>query len=172
VSKEIPPPIAYDVDMFSGQLRDTRSDKQKKDDFARQFKQPLMFSQGEISQFGVNPHPLMPISDKTRLGLEMFDARTDEEKERDLEREAQKHTYQLFPSDQNPVGVYLCVEVATPITDPRRLLAAHSVVPDPNTQHQEYLAERARVEQRAGEHLLYLRLLYEQPLALKLPDSL
>jgi hypothetical protein len=75
MSKESPQPAAYNVDMFSGQLRDTRTDKQKKDDFARQFNQPLM-----------------PITDKTRLGLVMFDARTDEEKKRDLERAAQRLT--------------------------------------------------------------------------------
>jgi hypothetical protein len=61
-----------------------------------------MFSQGEISQFGVNPHPLMPISDKTRLGLEMFDPRTEEEKERNLERDAQKLTVPMFSPEAPP----------------------------------------------------------------------
>lgn len=155
-----PPPQAFDVDMFSGERKDTRTRKQKTQDFTRQFKQPLMFRTPEIAQMGVNPHPLLPISDKTRLGLEMFDPRTDEEKERDLEREAQKRTLQLFPSEHQADGVYLCSEAATPITDPSRLLAAHSVVPDSHSRH-EYIIERARLEQRAGEHLLYLRLLYE-----------
>jgi hypothetical protein len=159
--KEVPPPTAYDVDMFSGELKDTRTKKQKDDDFVQQFRQPLMFPQAEMSQFGVNPHPLMSISDTTRLGLEMFDARTDEEKERDLEREAQKRTYQLFPSHPNPDGVYLYAEAATPISDPRRLLAAHSVVPDPSPCREQYLVERARIHQRTGEQLLYLRLLHD-----------
>jgi hypothetical protein len=170
--KEVPPPAAFDVDMFSGELRDTRTKKQRDDDFAQQFKQPMMFSQGEISQFGVNPHPLLPISDKTRLGLAMFDARTDEEKERDLEREAQKRTIQLFPPEPAPDGVYLVCETTSPITDPRRLLAAHSAVPDPRSHEAAFLVEQARLHQRAGEYLLYLRLLYEQPLALKLPGLL
>jgi hypothetical protein len=90
-----PPPEAFDVDLFTGELRDTRTKEQKKAAFARQFVQPLMFRTSEIAQMGVNPHPLLPITDKTRLGLAMFDPRTDEEKERDLEREAQRLTLAL-----------------------------------------------------------------------------
>jgi hypothetical protein len=107
MSKEIPQPTAYDVDMFSGKLKDTRTKKQKDEDFARQFKQPLMFSQADIVQFGVDPHPLMSITDKTRLGLEMFDTRTDDDKERDLERAAQRLTIPMFAPESAALPMLL-----------------------------------------------------------------
>jgi hypothetical protein len=121
MSKEIPQPAAYDVDMFSGQLRDTRTKKQKDEDFARQFKQPFMFSQADIAQFGVSSRPLMPISDKTRLGLEMFDARTEEEKERDLQRAAQRLTIPLFAPEPAPPAILLLpAQCATTIATQQR----------------------------------------------------
>jgi hypothetical protein len=124
VSKEIPQPVAYDVDMFSGQLRDTRTKRQKDEDFARQFKQPLMFSQADIAQFGVSSHPLMPITDKTRLGLEMFDARTEEEKERGLQRAAQRLTIPLFAPEPAPPAILLLpAKCATTIAAQQRAQA-------------------------------------------------
>ena len=75
--------------MFSGELVDTRTNKQKEQDKLRTLPQPLeMFPQRDIAQFGVVAHPLMLINDKTQLGLVNEDPRTEAEKERDLEREA------------------------------------------------------------------------------------
>jgi hypothetical protein len=83
--------------MFTNAWVDNRTDHQKQRD--RERKQPrqlFMFSQKDIAQFGVNPHPLLPISDNTKLGLMFEDHRTEEEIERDRQRQAEKKTYQLF----------------------------------------------------------------------------
>lgn len=85
-------------DMFSGELVDNRTRKQKKADKQRQ--QPTqteMFSQREIAQFGVNPRPLMPLSPNTKLLLIPEDPRSDEEIEADRHRAAEEQTFQLFP---------------------------------------------------------------------------
>src|SRR5258706_10938509 len=124
------PEIPLQHDMFSGALVDTRTAKQKEQDKLRTLPQPVeMFPQREIAQFGVGAHPLLPINDNTRLGLVNEDPRTDAERERDLEREAQRHMAELFPAEAKAVGEYLFSQVQ-PITDPHRLLAANSVVSD------------------------------------------
>lgn len=85
------------IDMFTGELVDTRTPRQKQLDKEReQPKQTEMFSQREIAQFGVNPRPLLPISPKTKLGLIFEDHRTEEEKEQDRQREAEERTYKMF----------------------------------------------------------------------------
>ena len=93
MSKEAP----LQVDMFSGDLVDTRTRKQKKK-AAEQTKpkQAEMFSQRELAQFGVNPRPLLPISPKTRIELMIEDNRTEEEKAEAIQREAEKRNYRLF----------------------------------------------------------------------------
>jgi len=89
--------IHRQIDMFTGELVDTRTRRQKEQDKEReQPKQAEMFSQKEIAQFGVNPRPLLPISPTTKLGLIFEDPRTEEEKEQDRQREAEARTYQLF----------------------------------------------------------------------------
>lgn len=84
-------------DMFTGEAVDNRTRQQKKLDKERaQPKQTEMFSQREIAQFGVNPHPLLPLSPNTKLLLISEDPRTEEEIEADRQRAAQKQTYQMF----------------------------------------------------------------------------
>ncbi|MCZ7554597.1 MAG: hypothetical protein M5U05_18800 [Anaerolineales bacterium] len=84
-------------DMFTGEPVDNRTRKQKKQDKEReQPKQTEMFSQREIAQFGVNPHPLLPLSPNTKLILISEDPRTEEEIEQDRQRAAQKQTYEMF----------------------------------------------------------------------------
>jgi hypothetical protein len=65
-----------------------------------------MFSQREIAQFGVNAHPLLPLSPHTKLGLIFEDHGTEKEVERDRQRQAGAKTYQLFqespPSEDQP----------------------------------------------------------------------
>src|SRR5258706_9775888 len=101
------PEIPLQHDMFSGELVDTRTAKQKEQDKFRTQPQPMeMFPQKDIAQFGVVAHPLLPISDKTQLGLTHEDPRTDLEKARDLEREAQRHMVELFPPEPKTVGEY------------------------------------------------------------------
>ncbi|MEW6578916.1 MAG: hypothetical protein AB1435_06940, partial [Chloroflexota bacterium] len=83
-------------DMFSGELVDTRTRRQKKLDREReQPKQMEMFSQRDVAQFGVNAHPLLPLSPNTKLLLIPEDPRTEEEMERDLQRAAEQQTYRM-----------------------------------------------------------------------------
>ena len=88
--------VSLQHDMFSGELVDTRNRKQKKK--AQKLEQPRqteMFSQRELAQFGVRANPKLPISPKTRLELMVQDLRTEEEKERDFQREVDKLSYRL-----------------------------------------------------------------------------
>ncbi len=88
--------IPLQQDMFTGEFVDTRTRKQKEQDRARELpSQNEMFSQRDIAQFGVTASPLMPLSPHTRLVLMQEDPRTAEEKERDLERQAQALTQPL-----------------------------------------------------------------------------
>ena len=77
-------------DMFSGELKDTRTRIQKRRDQKAEQPQALaMFSQRDVAQFGVTAHPTLPISDHTKLALQIEDPRTPEEIERDTQHEAE-----------------------------------------------------------------------------------
>ena len=83
-------------DLFTGALVDTRSARQKKEAALSELpRQAEMFSQRDIAQFGVQAHPQIPLAPQTRLQLIIQDVRTAEEKERDLQREIQEHSYRL-----------------------------------------------------------------------------
>jgi len=95
------PPLQHD--MFTGELVDTRTARQKRQDREQaQGKQLLMFSQRDIAQFGVNPHPLLPIPEQAKAGPLFEDRRTEEEIEQDRQRAAEEKTYQLFPEQPSP----------------------------------------------------------------------
>ncbi len=89
------------VDMFSGELVDnrTRTQKQRDQERARP-QQTEMFAAKEVAQFGVNPRPLISLSEHTRLTLQMEDPRTEEEIEHDRQRTAEALTYHLFEDEQ------------------------------------------------------------------------
>jgi hypothetical protein len=88
--------IPLQQDMFTGEFVDTRTRRQKEQDRARELpSQNEMFSQRDIAQFGVSASPLMPLSPDTRFVLIQEDPRSPEEKDRDLEREAQARTRPL-----------------------------------------------------------------------------
>jgi preprotein translocase subunit SecF len=92
MSKEVP----LQVDMFSGELIDTRTRKQKKRE--AELKKPVqteMFSQRELAQFGVRANPQIPISPKTRIELALQDLRTEEEKEEARQLEIERRSYRL-----------------------------------------------------------------------------
>ena len=98
MSKEVP----LQVDMFSGELIDTRTRKQKKRE--AELKKPVqteMFSQRELAQFGVRANPQIPISPKTRIELALQDMRSEEEKEAARQQEIEKRSYQLPGIGQN-----------------------------------------------------------------------
>jgi len=93
-------PISLQYDLFTGELVDARTAKQKQRDERPHLEQQQMFSTRDIVQFGVNPHPLLPISETTRLGLELIDRRTDEEKEHDLQLQAQDQNLKLIDLEE------------------------------------------------------------------------
>jgi len=75
---------------------DTRTRKQKKQAVEQEKpRQAEMFSQRDMAQFGVNPHPQIPISPKTRIELALQDMRTEEEKKRDFQKEVEEKSYKL-----------------------------------------------------------------------------
>ncbi len=87
---------AKQVNLFTGELKDTRTRKQKKlEKAANEPTQAAMFTQREMGQFGVKARPQMSISTKTRLELAMQDLRTEEEREAALQNEVNKRTYKL-----------------------------------------------------------------------------
>lgn len=89
----MPKEIPLQIDMFNGDLVDTRTKKQKQ--LAKQQEGPRqieMFSQRELAVFGANAHPRLPISPKTRIELAIEDRRSEEEKARALQREIEENT--------------------------------------------------------------------------------
>jgi hypothetical protein len=60
-----------------------------------------MFPQRDIAQFGVKARPLLPLSPNTRLLLMPEDPRTEEKIERDIQRQAEQRTRQMFPTTQS-----------------------------------------------------------------------
>jgi hypothetical protein len=95
--------LLYQKDMFSGEWVDNRTSRQKKQDRERELPKPLeMFSQRELAQFGVNAHPLLPLSEHTKLGLIFEDPRTEEQRELDRQKEAEARTHQLFEGPDEP----------------------------------------------------------------------
>ncbi len=92
----MPKEVPLQVDMFSGELVDNRTKKQKK--IAQQQAQPKqieMFSQREVAQFGVRANPTLPISPKTRIELAIEDRRSEEEIALEQQREIEENTYPL-----------------------------------------------------------------------------
>ena len=85
------------LDLFTGESVDNRSPKQKR--LAKEQDKPqqaMMFSQRDMAQFGVEAHPKLPLSPKTRLELMIEDHRTEEEKAAAIQEEALKQNYRLF----------------------------------------------------------------------------
>lgn len=93
MSKERP----LQKDMFSGEVVDTRSDYRKRQDRqAEKGRQMAMFTARETVQYGVNPRPWLKELAAPSMVLEIQDLRTEEEKERDWWREAQKQITPMF----------------------------------------------------------------------------
>ncbi len=115
--------IPLQRNLFDGELADTRTRRQKKQDRQRQKpQQPLMFSQAEVAQFGVKANPLFSLSPTTGLALLNEDPRTEEQKQLDLQREAEDKTHRLFspPGSQTEdpqasIVVMLAYALAQPI---------------------------------------------------------
>ena len=96
MSKEVP----MQFDLFSGELVDNRTAKQRRLDREQEKpQQAMMFSQREMAQFGVRANPKLPISPKTRLELMIEDHRTEEEIAAAIQEEALKKNYRLFEAE-------------------------------------------------------------------------
>jgi hypothetical protein len=96
----MPKEVPLQFDLFSGELVDNRTAKQKRLDREQgKPQQAMMFSQREMAQFGVDPRPKLPISPKTRLELLVEDHRTEEEIAAAIQAEALKQNYRLFAGD-------------------------------------------------------------------------
>ena len=98
MSAEVP----LQIDLFSGELVDTRTAAQKARDRERDKPQQIeMFAQHEIAQFGVRAHPQMSLSAETKLVLISEDPRTPEEIEQDRDRAAQALTKPMFDEHES-----------------------------------------------------------------------
>lgn len=88
-------PLQYE--MFTGAMVDNRTASQKRSDRERvKPSQAEMFSQRDLAQFGVRSRPQFSLSPHTKLVLISEDPRTPEQVERDLMKEAEANTLQLF----------------------------------------------------------------------------
>ena len=91
------------IEMFTGELVDTRTGRQKQADLERgQASQAEMFAQHDLAQFGVTAKPRIPITPLTRLELASQDPRTEDEKAAESQGAIEDQTYQLFagPTDE------------------------------------------------------------------------
>lgn len=97
------------MDLFTGELVDTRTAVQKRKDRVQQLPHQLeMFSAAETFQH-VNPHPQMALPDHLRAWkLTWTDTRTPDEIERHRRREEEKRTY---PLATDPVVSFLPIAV-------------------------------------------------------------
>jgi hypothetical protein len=90
--------IPLQHDMFTGGMVDNRSRYRKRQDkVLNQPQQMDMFSLKETAQIGVSARPWLKNQPAPKMELESIDARTDQEKEHDLLREAQSLTSAMFP---------------------------------------------------------------------------
>jgi len=90
------------LSLFTGESVDNRTPKQKR--LAREQDKPqqaMMFSQRDMAQFGVEAHPKLPLSSKTRLELMVEDRRTEEEIAADIQSEALRNNLRMF-EEENP----------------------------------------------------------------------
>lgn len=106
------PETPQQIDMFTGEAVDNRTRTQKrKDRQRRKPKQDWLFSQRDMAQFGVNPRPLFSLSPHMTFDLLREDPRTEEEKERDLQRQAEARNNRLFEepdeSDDFPLDDFI-----------------------------------------------------------------
>ena len=94
--------LPLQFDMFTGELVDPRTAKEKRRDVEREKpRQMEMFPQRQLAQFGVKARPQLPLSNRTHLELSVVDPRTDEEKEYDRQKAAEAQTYS-FLEKQSP----------------------------------------------------------------------
>ena len=99
------PEISLQHDLFTGELVDNRTQRQKQADRNRELPQQAeLFSAREVAQFGVRARPQIPLAPGTSLVLVSEDPRTPEEKERDAQRAAEERTEPMFGEGLEGMG--------------------------------------------------------------------
>lgn len=98
--------IPLQVDLFSGELVDNRSDYQKRLDREREKpQQQSLFSAHQAVELARHARPWLAATPQPSLVLEVQDVRTEEERDREVMREAEKLTAPMFtepPDAQSP----------------------------------------------------------------------
>ena len=94
--------VLFQIDMFTDDLVDTRTARQKRQAKKRAAPQQFeMFSQRDIAQFGVRARPQMPLPPGATMALIIQDPRTPEQVELDRQRAAEALNGRLF-ADPEP----------------------------------------------------------------------
>jgi hypothetical protein len=95
--------IPLQADMFTGDWKDNRTRRQRKADRdSLQPQQQTMFTLGETYQLGASYRPWLKAAPPGQLTLEREDIRTPEEIERDLIRQANEQTTNMFGTNSLP----------------------------------------------------------------------
>ena len=98
---DMPKEVPLQIDMFTNDLVDTRTARQKrqakKSAAPQQFE---MFSQRDIAQFGVTARPKMPLPEGATMALIIQDPRTPEQVELDRQRAAEALNGHLFTNPE------------------------------------------------------------------------
>lgn len=95
--------IPLQADTFTGDWKDNRTCRQRKADRdSLQPQQQTMFSIDETYQLGASHHPWLKAALAGQLTLECEDIRTPEEIERDLIRQANEQTTNMFATNSLP----------------------------------------------------------------------
>jgi hypothetical protein len=118
-------------DMFTGQLVDNRSAYRKRQDKTLSLPRQMgMFPLKETVQLGVQARPWLDNLPRPPMVLESQDIRTDQDKERDLLREAESQTADLFADTYGTVVAIIDQEPPSVATDE----AASQIKPSENPQ--------------------------------------
>jgi hypothetical protein len=121
-------PLPLQHEMFSSKLVDNRSDKQRKADLERTHTTLLMFSQREmLPRVGMKAHPKLPLPEKVTLPALWSDHRTDEEIERDTQRQAEALTQPMFADEE---GIHRGQDMNT--DEPTKPIEPIQVTPNPD----------------------------------------
>jgi hypothetical protein len=106
--------IPLQADMFTGDWKDNRTRRQRKADRESiQPQQQTMFSIGETYQLGTSYRPWLKAAPAGQLTLECEDIRTPEEIERDLIRQANEQTTNMFATNSLPQALATSESVIT-----------------------------------------------------------
>ena len=89
------------INMFTGELADTRTARQKRLAKERELPKPLeMFSVHDIGGIGITTKVYFEVPDCAQLAMYAEDPRTEEEKERDRQKAAEDDTYPMFVEEE------------------------------------------------------------------------